>query len=543
MRVEARLENRELAAVAIVLTILASACSDASSRTRQLGNGGQSGGGGESAAGDGAGNEGGTSPSIGRPDESDLAEPERRTGFVELVPYTYSWRYSSGERQTTASRLFYNFIPADSGAKERPIFVMLNGGPGATSMYLHSFGTGPFMLNESDSFGEPTANPSSWSELGSLLYIDSRLTGFSYGLSETATDPDEWQRAFDGQNLNAAVEAADTIRVVLRVVAEQRALRNNPIVLVGESAAGYRVPLMLDLLLDPPRPSDEQRWLDDPALSEELRQHYAAVFPDLVFSELSPAHKALQFGWQILIQPSAMFPWQDNRRPDTLGDGCLYHTMREQEWCDEQGRALVRAMLSPAEFETLLGTPPEVVPGLPAGDREGAIGCVYPGDCALDSQNVLLAPSAPWLESMGALPEHDRYFTTQRWLETFDHSVSSDPELVPFLRTLPYTHALITNAQWDGAISSPLIVDAIHDYIAAQSDPWVEGAEYAGTDPSEVSDAFEVRFADHPVYGRATSRLVRFPSYRESGHMVALTEGAKLRDDVQQLLNDSNAFE
>lgn len=513
------------------LALLASGCSDERSPPTQVGEGGQAGSGGDSAAG------------AGRPDESGLADPERRAGFIELLPYSYTWRYSAGERQTTAARLFYDFIPADSDAKERPVFVMLNGGPGATSMYLHSFGTAPFMLSESNAFGEPIPNPSSWSELGSLLYIDARLAGFSYALSDAAAEPEERQRAFDGQNLNAAVEAADTIRVLLRVIAEQPALRNNPVVLVGESSSGYRVPLMLDLLLDPPRPSEEQRWYDDPALTQELRQHYAAVSPGLGFGELPPTHKARQFGWQVLIQPAAMFPWQGNHRADIPPGNCLYHTMRTSEWCAEQSRALVRAMLSPAEFETLLGTPPDLVPGLAAGDRPGAIGCIYPDDCVMDSQGLVLSPSSEWLDSMGALPEHDRYFTTQRWLDTFDHSVSSDPELVPFLRVLPYTHTLITNALWDGAISSPLIVDAIRDYIASQSDPWVEAAEYTGSDPNEISEAFEVRFADHPIYGPATSRLVRFPSYAESGHMVPLTESAKLRDDVRRLLDDSNAFE
>jgi hypothetical protein len=238
-----------------------------------------------------------------------------------------------------------------------------------------------------------------------------------------------------------------------------------------------------------------------------------------------------------------MFPWQHRLVSPLEPDSCLYHTMRTSEWCAEQERALARAMLSPTEFETLLGTPPELVPGLPAGDRQGAIGCLRADDCVMPSENLVISPSVEWVERLGGLPEHDRYFTTQRWLDTYDHSVSDDPELVPFLRVLPYTHALITNARWDGAVSSPLIIEAIHDYIGAQSDPWVDAVEYDGPNPDEVSEAFTVRFADHPVYGAGSSRLVRFPSYAESGHMVSVTEPAKLRDDVRQLLEDSNAYE
>jgi hypothetical protein len=481
---------------------------------------------------------------LGALDETDLPEPERRTGFVEVPPYSYSWQYSSEARETSATRLFYDFIPARTNAKDRPVFLLMNGGPGSTSMFLHSFGTGPFALTESDFSAPLVENDSSWNDLGSLLYVDARLTGFSYSLSDDPRDPDERLRAFDGQSLNTAVEAADTIRVLLSVLAEQPALQNNPVVLVGESAAGYRAPLMLELLLDPPRADGEARWFDDPSLTEELQRHFAFVFPEVPFSALSPERRARQFGWQVLIQPAAMAPWQQKQPNPVLAhlSGCVHHTERSEEWCAAQSSALVRTMLSPAQFETMFGISPTNVPGLPAAERVGAIGCPTAATCGLAGDDIVLAPPSSWLEAMGEIADHDRYFTTLRSYQ-YDDSVASDPDRVPFLRVLPYTQVLITNAQLDAAIFSPAIVGAIRAYGAAQPTPWVEAADYVGPDPDEVSEAFEVRFADDAVRGAGSTRRVYLPRYTDSGHMVALTEPAKLHDDVHQFLVDTGALQ
>jgi hypothetical protein len=520
----------------LLLTVACGA--DEPAAPNETGNGGADGEAPGGAAGEAMGG------ALGTLDESELPEPERRTGFVEVPPYSYSWRYSSEARETTAARLFYDFIPARTNAKDRPVFVMMNGGPGSTSMFLHSFGTGPFSLTESDFSAPPVENDSSWNDLGSLLYVDARLAGFSYALSDDPSDPDERRRAFDGQSLNTAVEAADTIRVLLSVLAEQPALQNNPVVLVGESAAGYRAPLMLDLLLDPARADDEARWFDDPSLTEALQRHFAFVFPEVPFSALSPERRARQFGWQVLIQPAAMSPWQQEQPNPLWGHagGCIHHTERSREWCAAQDSALVRTMLSVADFETMFGTSPTNVPGLPAAERVGAIGCPTAETCSLAGDLTVLTPPSSWLEAMGEIPEHDRYFTTLRSFE-YDDSVASDPERVPFLRVLPYTQVLITNAQLDAAIFSPAIVGAIRAYSAAQSTPWVEAADYVGPDPDEVSQAFEVRFAADPVRGAGSTRRVYLPRYTDSGHMVALTEPAKLHDDVRQFLVDTGALQ
>lgn len=70
--------------------------------------------------------------------------------------------------------------------------VFFNGGPGgATSSGLMSLYTSCFTLNNQIDIGGGVAyitNPVPWTRLGHLLYIDTRQTGFSYNLMNTADD-------------------------------------------------------------------------------------------------------------------------------------------------------------------------------------------------------------------------------------------------------------------------------------------------------------------------------------------------------------------
>jgi pimeloyl-ACP methyl ester carboxylesterase len=243
-----------------------------------------------------------------------------RTGFIELEETEYTYLYgSTAPLRSSATRLFYNLIPADVGAESKPVIVLFNGGLGSTSMFLHSLGTGPFTLSESDWSAPPVANPDSLTALGNLLYIDSRQTGFSYGLANDPQDEAERWRAFDEGSLNGGIDAADFVRVLLRVLAEQPALRDNPVVLLGESAGGYRAAAMLEILLDPPRVEGEPPLYRDASLEAELARHYAAMFGEDNVATLTTEMKARQFGWQVLIQPAAMMKLQSGspRAPGT----------------------------------------------------------------------------------------------------------------------------------------------------------------------------------------------------------------------------------
>src|SRR5258706_6262767 len=80
-------------------------------------------------------------------DESGLAEPAARVGFIEVEPLASVRPGGGAPRESTGARLFYRFVPANEGAKDAPVLVFFNGGPSYTSMLLMSFGTGPTSLD------------------------------------------------------------------------------------------------------------------------------------------------------------------------------------------------------------------------------------------------------------------------------------------------------------------------------------------------------------------------------------------------------------
>jgi hypothetical protein len=506
------------------------------------------------------------------PDESNWPEPERRTGFIDLEAAEYSWLYpvsyvtrndygittqyrDPGPRASIPARLFYNLIPADSDAKSRPVFVIFNGGYGSTSMYLHSLGTGPFALSEDDWSSSPAPNPYSLTTLGNLLYIDARLAGFSYTPSDAATDEAERSAAFDEQSLNQGRDAADFIHVLLRVLAEQPALQNNPVVLLGESAGGTRAAIMLELLLDPPREPDEARLYDDVELDAAIAEHYAAVFGADAVVSLSPSRKARQFGWQVLIQPGVLPNWQLGVQearaaerlerlatlPGFVGEEGCEHRGRPGVWCRGRDAAVERAMVSPLEFEAVIGVDPRAVSGLPAQERGNGFRC-QDADCGGPDSPILVEPSPAWTSALGEVGLYDSYFMTFVESGFGAGALYQERNRFSFLRVTPYVETLVTNALWDRSIDSEAIVPTLREYIAAQATPWLEAAGYDGADPDQVSETIVLRYADHPDYGPARSRRIRFPAYRDSGHMVPATEPEKFRDDVGLFLEQTGAI-
>lgn len=480
-------------------------------------------------------------------DESQLAEPERRAGFVDVAAASHVWL---GRRQTSgAARLFYNFVPADEGAKHRPVFVLFNGGPGASSMYLHALGTGPQTLSSDDWSAPPRPNPHSLSRLGNLLYVDARLTGFSYAVAADPEDEDERQLAWSAASLNPGVDAADFVRVVLRTLEAQPALRDNPVVLVGESYGGQRAALMLDLLLAPDRLPEREPLYSDAELAAEMDRHYRAVFGRRT-SDLSPDEKAAQFGWQVLIQPGVARPWQAllqfgseaERRgallddPDFVGE-CSYHGARTAEWCRELDEAIVDRMTSLSGFEAIVGRPAAEVPGLAASQRSGAFRCSAP-ECPLGGDPVT-TPDPSWIAELGALPQRDHYFSL--FVGGRASELDDDPPYLPFAEVVPHVHTLITNARWDLGLDSELIVPALRQYAEQRgsAETGIESVRYVGAGgPDQVSEAIELRFGETATRA-ARSRVVRFPAYANSGHVVSATEAGELHRDVSSWLDEA----
>jgi hypothetical protein len=487
-------------------------------------------------------------------------------GFVELpgVDYELGLGDLANPQSSTDSRQFWAMQPADVAPADAPVFVFFNGGPGVSSGMLLGLGTGHMSFDPALTGPDATVveNPDSWTTLGTLIWIDARQTGFSYGLLEDPSDIAARNAAMSVGSFNTYRDAADFVRTLLHLLEQHPSLQDNPIVLVAESYGGTRAQLMLDMLLHPSAYADGTRRLRDPELVATIQAHHDAVLGP----GAGPEQIAAQFGRQILIQPAmtgglmqasagALFEQpgsvieqfaaefgEDYVTCAELGGACNPFD-RAINFVSNHGRspydyrapysglndifALVDERLNDsATTEALLGVSATSILGLAADQRLGAWRAVDPGPYPADAE------IGDWPTATGALEPWDRYFVSFN-LEAFGEFGSfearqldvdpADPHFGElFASNLIYVDALITEAAYDLIVYTPAIANALayHDSIVSA----------VIVDP----DAQEWLIEYVPQLG-VGSRIVTVPRY-EASHAVTLDAPGQLRDDVEEWL-------
>ena len=239
------------------------------------------------------------------------------SGYMTIEPVTFYFHAGSYfnrlSLKSSTARIWYSFQSADKEGSDTPVFVFFNGGPGsATSSGLMSMCTSRYTLdNRAERGGNAyIPNPVSWTALGHLLYIDAREAGFSYNLTDRPQDELKRLQEFNAQNFNSFTDAADFIRVLLRVLAARPSLRSRPVVIVGESYGGVRATAMLHLLLNYADYGNGRETFQDPALVDEIQAHWDSAFPQYAGQTVPADVIARQFGNQVLIQPALTFEYQ-----------------------------------------------------------------------------------------------------------------------------------------------------------------------------------------------------------------------------------------
>ncbi|MCJ2184709.1 peptidase S10 [Novosphingobium sp. 1949] len=129
-------------------------------------------------------------------------------------------------------------VPGAS-AEHRPVTFALNGGPGASSVYLNLGAIGPKRVAfgaQGDSPSDPAVlrdNPNSWLDFTDLVFIDPIGTGFS----RTRTDEETTKKEF----YSADADIHYLSRVIYDWLVKEGRL-SSPKYLAGESYGGYRLP-------------------------------------------------------------------------------------------------------------------------------------------------------------------------------------------------------------------------------------------------------------------------------------------------------------
>lgn len=477
---------------------------------------------GNSGGAGGSGGVGGTGGDTGTPVSM---SPE--AGFIEVPG-------SSTIETSGSARMFYSFWPADERPEHAPVILFFNGGPGvATTSILMPYGTGPFTLDPTaPADAPPRANDASYTRFANLLYVDARSAGFSYDLVR----PDRIVcRGTNDQRVIA--DAADFIYVLLEFLGAHEALRDNPVVIAGESYGGTRAPMMLYMMQNYTLESDDLGVMvhAPPWLKDKMRAHLDAPFPARAGAPQGPERVAKQFGWQLLIQPNIAGSAQMNfELPLALQDPDLAPVLADNpdllptdvrltvEEAALIAERTARSMRNPDHLRTLLGVDLTSIAGLTPPERGPSFRYFVH-----DNPAQVAASERELRDALGELDENDAY-----WLPIempCGPFMGDDISLSAFTDVLGRTATMITNARYDARVYT----EALPVFFKERSDFDVE------VDMSLPAGA--ARPGVVRLTRGETELSIRFPTY-EAGHEVSMGAPRELAEDVQAWLAETGAL-
>ena len=431
-------------------------------------------------------------------------------GFFTIDSYTFEGKEPPIAGEMVPTRLFYAFQPADEDSADKPLFVFFNGGPGcSTTLVLFSFNTSKRTLDTSVDAEIPWSdNPHSFTRLGNVLYIDSRDAGFSYNLQGTSEQLEVVT--------HSGVDAADVLRVILRFLDRHEPLRDNPVVLVGESWGGARANMIASLARSPADLRDPESGYVDPSLADEIDAHAELAFPQTGDAAEQEELLSRQFGAQVLIQPYLLATLQ-RTATDALPP------LDVSGFEDDAGQRIMRAKADLLDYEVLramLGVDPAQIRDLMPEQRSLARRL----RCEPEPSGAGTLP-----DSFGGLSDPDCYFQ-----ECTTTGIDIEGDLnVPkaFLSNLAYVDTLITNSMYDTAVRSPAIVEALRNQPQLFSSVEVLSPD----DPRGATIRLEARADAIDISGVPAVVEIPFPAY-ESGHSVPMYQPGVFFADVEAWL-------
>ncbi len=156
------------------------------------------------------------------------------------------------KKEKPIADIFYTYYSLKTNKKPRPITFVFNGGPGASSAYLHVGAMGPKTVVFGDR-GECLAPPAqlkdnqeSWCDLTDLVFVDPVGTGFSRSLEEVDLTPPGKEKKNQedpkfGQEFYKMNRDLETIGEFIQQFLSKYRRWSSPVFIAGESYGGFRV--------------------------------------------------------------------------------------------------------------------------------------------------------------------------------------------------------------------------------------------------------------------------------------------------------------
>jgi carboxypeptidase C (cathepsin A) len=204
------------------------------------------------------------------PDEKPSAKPEHEppagaettatwTGGATSIDYTASAKWLVlRKKEKPAAEIFSVSYVAHGGDADRPVTFVFNGGPGASSAYLHLGAVGPqrvaFPANGTLPQMPPrlVQNEESWLAFTDLVFVDPVGTGFSRVIDEEKKDgsPEEKKKedATDPKEYFGYKRDLESLCEFMSRWLSGNNRWGSPVFIAGESYGGYRVGRLVRML-------------------------------------------------------------------------------------------------------------------------------------------------------------------------------------------------------------------------------------------------------------------------------------------------------
>src|SRR6478736_5288244 len=164
--------------------------------------------------------------------------------------------YVLRKKEKPSAELFSVSYVADGGGKSRPVSFVFNGGPGASSAYLHMGAVGPQRVDFPADGTLPSLPPklveneSSWLAFTDLVFVDPVGTGFSR-IVENEEKKDEKgggdAKKAEDEYFGPKRDLESLCEFITRWLSENNRW-GSPIFIAGESYGGYRVGRLVRML-------------------------------------------------------------------------------------------------------------------------------------------------------------------------------------------------------------------------------------------------------------------------------------------------------
>ena len=202
-----------------------------------------------------------------KPDHEPPAGAEttaRWTGGEKPLDYTATAKWLVlRKKEKPSAEIFSVSYVADGGDPSRPVAFVFNGGPGASSAYLHMGAVGPQRVAFPSDGTVPTPPPklvqneSSWLALVDLVFVDPVGTGFSRIIEPEKKDeksgkpdgppPGDGEKPDPNEYFGQKRDLESLCEFMARWLSENDRW-SSPIFIAGESYGGYRVGRLVRML-------------------------------------------------------------------------------------------------------------------------------------------------------------------------------------------------------------------------------------------------------------------------------------------------------